>query len=79
MQVYSLIAQKDSRINLGAARDQQRIAEATQRDSQQVKIITVITLVFLPATLLAVRLVDLDGAFPSPSCHDTSTAYQGAS
>jgi Mg2+ and Co2+ transporter CorA len=45
---YSLIAQSDSKQNI-------RIARLTAKDSQTMKTITVLTLTFLPATMLAVR------------------------
>lgn len=45
---YSLIAQSDSKQNM-------RIARLTAKDSQTMKTITVLTLTFLPATMLSVR------------------------
>lgn len=45
---YSLIAQKSSEQNI-------RIARLTAKDSQTMKTITVLTLTFLPSTMLAVR------------------------
>jgi hypothetical protein len=47
--MYSLISQRDSRINL-------RIAEAAQQDSRTMKTIALLTLIFLPGTLVAVSL-----------------------
>ncbi|KAH8791050.1 hypothetical protein BGZ57DRAFT_875105 [Hyaloscypha finlandica] len=44
--MYSLISQRDSRINL-------RIAEAVQQDSRTMKTIALLTLIFLPGTLVA--------------------------
>ncbi|KAF2673856.1 hypothetical protein BT63DRAFT_168540 [Microthyrium microscopicum] len=46
---FSLVTQQDSRTNT-------RIAESAARDNQTMKTITVITLLFLPSTLLAVSI-----------------------
>jgi hypothetical protein len=53
-QTFSLIAQQDSSVNLFLAGDSRRIAMWAVRDSQTMKTITVITLVFLPSTLVSV-------------------------
>jgi hypothetical protein len=58
--VYSLIAQKDNRLNHSATRascqiasDSRRIAILTRRDSTDMRIIAAVTLVFLPGTFVA--------------------------
>lgn len=58
--VYSLIAQKDNRLNHSATRascqiasDSRRIAILTRRDSTDMRIIAAVTLIFLPGTFVA--------------------------
>ncbi|KAL9612610.1 MAG: hypothetical protein Q9167_002816 [Letrouitia subvulpina] len=51
--LYSLISQRDSRINLTVAHDSKTIAAAAMRDSKAMRTVAVLTLVFLPATLIA--------------------------
>lgn len=53
-QMYSLISQRDSRINIMIAEDSKRVAEAVQQDSRTMKTIALMTLIFLPGTLIAV-------------------------
>jgi hypothetical protein len=48
-QLYSLVGQRDIRI-------QSSIAQATQRDSEDMKFIAVLGSIFLPASLVAVSL-----------------------
>lgn len=47
-QLYNLI-------NIGIARDSKELAEASKRDSSSMKIIAVLTTLFLPGTFIAVR------------------------
>lgn len=54
VQLYSMISQRDSRINLTVAHDSKTIAAAAMRDSKAMRTVAVLTLVFLPATLIAV-------------------------
>ncbi|KAG8534040.1 uncharacterized protein KY384_000883 [Bacidia gigantensis] len=54
--LYSLISQKDSRVNLSVAEDSKKIAAATMNDSKAMKLIALLTLVFLPGTLVAVSI-----------------------
>ena len=54
LQVYSIISQRDSRINLLVAEESRKIAQATMHDSKAMKLIALLTLVFLPATMMAV-------------------------
>ncbi|KAF2273218.1 uncharacterized protein EI97DRAFT_164519 [Westerdykella ornata] len=58
--IYSLIAQKDNRLNIAAASasyqiasDSRRIAILTRKDSTDMRIIAAVTLVFLPGTFVA--------------------------
>jgi hypothetical protein len=60
-QIYSLIAQKDNALSMRdnaalktISEDQRRIALAATRDSAAMRVISVITAVFLPATFTAV-------------------------
>ncbi|KAK0642910.1 hypothetical protein B0T16DRAFT_173970 [Cercophora newfieldiana] len=50
--VFSHIAQRDSNINLKVASDSNRVANLAARDSQVMKTIAVLTLTFLPTTLV---------------------------
>ncbi|PSN71372.1 hypothetical protein BS50DRAFT_618400 [Corynespora cassiicola Philippines] len=49
---FSLVAQRDSKITLAAAQDSNRIAGFAAKDSETMKTITVLTLVFLPPSLV---------------------------
>ncbi|ORX95036.1 hypothetical protein BCR34DRAFT_608080 [Clohesyomyces aquaticus] len=51
--VYSLVAQRDSLLNLDVADASQMIAVASRRDSLAMKAIAVITALFLPGTFIA--------------------------
>ena len=53
---YSLIAQKSSEQNLRIAQGSRDIARLTAEDGRTMKTITVLTLTFLPGTMLAVSL-----------------------
>jgi hypothetical protein len=55
-QVYSFIAQKDNFLNLRTADTSVRIAEASRQDSTAMRSISVVTLLFLPATFVAVSI-----------------------
>lgn len=48
------MARRDTRLNLSVAQDFRQIASSTLRDSRAMKTIAVLTLLFLPATLIAV-------------------------
>lgn len=52
-QLYNIIAQKESKLNLQMAADQRRLAHASKRDSTSMKTISLLGTIFLPATLLA--------------------------
>lgn len=52
-QLYNIIAQKESKLNLQMAADQRRLAHASKRDSTSMKTISFLGAIFLPATLLA--------------------------
>jgi hypothetical protein len=54
LQLYSLISQRDSKINILVAEDSKKIALAAKRDSTAMKTISVLTMVFLPGTFVAV-------------------------
>lgn len=54
LQLYSLISQRDSKVNISVAEDSKRIAAAAKRDSLAMKTISMLTLVFLPGTFVAV-------------------------
>ncbi len=53
-QLFNLITQDDSNLNMGIAKDSKELAEASKRDSTAMKIIALLTTIFLPGTFLAV-------------------------
>ena len=64
-QIYSLIAQKDNALSIRdnvalkmISEDQKNIALAAKRDSAAMRVISVITAVFLPGTFTAVSVRD---------------------
>ncbi|KAF2740724.1 hypothetical protein EJ04DRAFT_163998 [Polyplosphaeria fusca] len=76
--IYSLIGQKDNRLNIAAASascqiasDSRRIAILTRRDSTDMRIIAAVTLIFLPgtfvATIFSTGLFDWGYGDPTPS------------
>jgi Mg2+ and Co2+ transporter CorA len=54
-QSWNQIARQDNQTNLKISESNNHIAEATKRDSHQMRKISVLTLIFLPATFVAVR------------------------
>src|SRR5262249_29160285 len=60
LQVYNYIAQRANKINIETARDSKSIAVASKRDSASMKTLSILTMVFLPGTFIAVRF-----SFPS--------------
>ncbi|KAF2269234.1 hypothetical protein CC78DRAFT_612686 [Lojkania enalia] len=76
--IYSLIGQKDNRLNISAASascqiasDSRRIAILTRRDSTDMRIIAAVTLIFLPgtfiATIFSTGLFDWGHGDPTPN------------
>jgi hypothetical protein len=55
--LFNLINQQDSRLNMDIAQDSKELAEASRRDSSAMKIIAVLTTLFLPGTFLAVSFI----------------------
>lgn len=51
-----MIAQRDSKINISVAEDSKLIAAAAKQDSTAMKTVSMLTLIFLPATFVAVCL-----------------------
>ncbi|KAL3487814.1 hypothetical protein BJX62DRAFT_240650 [Aspergillus germanicus] len=51
--VFNLIAQMDGTVNIELAKDSKEIAAASKRDSSAMKIVAVLTTVFLPGTFMA--------------------------
>ncbi|KAF1960335.1 hypothetical protein CC80DRAFT_291906 [Byssothecium circinans] len=81
--IYSLIAQKDNRLNHSAtkascqiASDSRRIAILTRRDSTDMRIIAAVTLIFLPgtfvATVFSTGLFDWGNGDPTPAGNDST-------
>lgn len=56
-QAFNLVAQRDSKINLTVAEDSNHVATLAARDSETMKTITVLTLLFLPSTLVTVIIL----------------------
>ncbi|PSN63841.1 hypothetical protein BS50DRAFT_637191 [Corynespora cassiicola Philippines] len=86
--IYTLIAQKDSRLNHSAASascqlasDSRRIAILTRRDSTDMRIIAAVTLIFLPgtfvATLFSTGLFDWGYGSPTPNATDDEGSENG--
>ncbi|KAK3324958.1 hypothetical protein B0H66DRAFT_107998 [Apodospora peruviana] len=48
--IYTLISQRDSRNHMALARTTRRLAELSRKDSTDMRVISAVTLVFLPAT-----------------------------
>lgn len=53
-QVYSMVASRDNALNYRAAEASIRLAAITRRDSADMRVIAAVTLIFLPATFVAV-------------------------
>lgn len=56
-QLYSMISQRDSKVNISVAEDSKKIAAAAKRDSLAMKTVSMLTLIFLPGTFVAVSVV----------------------
>jgi hypothetical protein len=54
--LFNLIAQEDTKVNIGLAKDSREIAAASRQDSSAMKIIAMLTTLFLPGTFIAVSL-----------------------
>lgn len=54
--MYNMISQRDSRLNISVAEDSKKIAAAAKRDSLAMKTVSMLTLIFLPGTFVAVIL-----------------------
>lgn len=52
--VHSMISQRDSKVNICVAEDSKKIAAAAKRDSLAMKTVSMLTLIFLPGTFVAV-------------------------
>jgi hypothetical protein len=52
-QLYNIIAQKESKLNLEMAAQQRRLAHASKRDSTAMKTLSLLGALFLPGTFLA--------------------------
>lgn len=59
LQLYNIIAQKESKLNFRMAGDQRKLAHGSKRDSYAMKTISLLGAVFLPGAYLAVRSVHL--------------------
>ncbi|KXL50075.1 hypothetical protein M433DRAFT_158347 [Acidomyces richmondensis BFW] len=51
--IYSMVSSRDSRLNYQAADAARKLAEFTRRDSTDMRVISAVTLIFLPATFAA--------------------------
>jgi hypothetical protein len=66
IQVYSLIAQKDSQNSYSSALSAQRTAIFTARDSTDMRVIAAMTLIFLPGTFMATLFSTSFFSFQTP-------------
>jgi len=55
--LFNLIAQEDTKVNISLAKDSREIAAASKQDSSAMKIIAMLTTLFLPGTFIAVSFV----------------------
>lgn len=55
-QEWNNIGQQDTMVNLGISDTNLKIAISTQADSQQMRAISILTMIFLPATFIAVNI-----------------------
>ncbi|KAK4460342.1 hypothetical protein QBC42DRAFT_229727 [Cladorrhinum samala] len=51
--LFNLISQQDSSVNIGLAADSKELAAASKRDSSSMKIIAILTTLFLPGTFIS--------------------------
>jgi hypothetical protein len=58
-QLYNLMTQMESRLNLQIARDQKMLANTTKREAEAMKGISLLGAVFLPGTFIAVRQTNI--------------------
>lgn len=65
--VLNLAAQRDSAINIQLARDSQKIAEDSKRDSTSMMSLSIVAMLFLPGTYTAVSRAPLAITLPWPS------------
>ncbi|KAI9799361.1 MAG: hypothetical protein M1833_004060 [Piccolia ochrophora] len=65
LQIFNLMAQRDTKLNLEVARDSKSLAAASKRDSSAMKSVAVVTIVFLPGTFLSVSLPVTASSLPS--------------
>lgn len=54
-ELFNRISQKDSELNYGMAADTKEISIATKRDSSSMKVVALLTTIFLPGTFVSVR------------------------
>lgn len=52
-----MISQRDSKVNISVAEDSKKIAAAAKRDSLAMKTVSMLTLIYLPGTFVAVRFL----------------------
>ena len=64
IQVSNYMAIKEARVNGELARSSMEIAKVTARDSSAMKSIAVLTMVFLPATAVAVSILSTRPQIP---------------
>ena len=55
--LFNLIAQEDTKVNISLAKDSREIAAASKQDSSAMKIIAMLTTLFLPGTFIAVSFI----------------------
>jgi hypothetical protein len=53
-QLFNLVSQQDADLNIALAHDSKKLAAASKRDSSAMKIIAILTTIFLPGTFISV-------------------------
>lgn len=76
-QIFSLVTQRDSKVNLAVAEDSNYVALLAAQDSETMKTITVLTLVFLPSSLVTVRSTALNSPILPPQLINCHTSLYG--
>ncbi|KAF2819058.1 hypothetical protein CC86DRAFT_307992 [Ophiobolus disseminans] len=73
--LFNLITQNDSNLNMEIAQDSKELAEASKRDSTALKIIALLTTMFLPGTFIATFLAMPLFDWSARSMSDVGTSH----
>ncbi|EHL03271.1 hypothetical protein M7I_0486 [Glarea lozoyensis 74030] len=64
--LHSLMTQNDSRLNLRMAREQKKLAQTAKRDSDAVRGLTLLGLIFIPGSYIAKLYYPIPSPYPPP-------------